>query len=42
MGKRELKARVDALAELGVFMRTKCVCVSVLREASGPSVKLAR
>ena len=42
MGKGELKARVDALTELGVFMRTKCVCVSVLRVASGPSVKLAK
>ena len=31
----------DALTELGAFMRTECVCFSVLRVASGPRVKLA-
>ena len=33
--------RFDALTELGAFMRTEFVCVSVLRVASGPRVKLA-
>ena len=33
--------RFDALTELGAFMRTEFLCVSVLRVASGPSVKLA-
>ena len=33
--------RFDALTELGAFMRTKFLCISVLRVASGPSVKLA-
>ena len=33
--------RFDALTELGAFMRTKFLCVSVLRVASGPRVKLA-
>ena len=32
---------LDALAELGAFMRTTFLCVSVLRVASGPRVKLA-
>ena len=32
---------LDALTELGAFMRTKVLCVSVLRAASGPGVKLA-
>ena len=31
----------DALTELGAFMRTEFLCISVLREASGPTVKLA-
>ena len=32
----------DALAELGAFMRTNFfLCISVLRVASGPRVKLA-
>ena len=29
------------MTELGAFMRTKCLCISVLRVASGPRVKLA-
>ena len=33
--------RFDALTELGAFMRTKFLCISVLRVASGPRVKLA-
>ena len=33
--------RFDTLTELGAFMRTEFLCVSVLRVASGPSVKLA-
>ena len=33
--------RFDALTELGAFMRTKFLCVSVLRVALGPRVKLA-
>ena len=33
--------RFDALTELGTFMRTKFLCISVLRVASGPRVKLA-
>ena len=33
--------RFDALTELGAFMRTEFLCVSVLRVASGPMVKLA-
>ena len=33
--------RFDALTELGAFMRTESLCVSVLRVASGPRVKLA-
>ena len=32
--------RFDALTELGAFMRTEFLCVSVLRVASGPRVKL--
>ena len=31
----------DALTELGAFMRTGVLCISVLRVASGPRVKLA-
>ena len=31
----------DALTELGAFMRTEILCISVLRVASGPRVKLA-
>ena len=31
----------DTLTELGTFMRTEFLCVSVLRVASGPRVKLA-
>ena len=31
----------DALTELGAFMRTECLCISVLRVASGPRVKFA-
>ena len=31
----------DALTELGAFMRTECLCNSVLRVASRPRVKLA-
>ena len=38
---RFLCFRFDALTELGTFMRTEFLCVSVLREASGPMVKLA-
>ena len=30
----------DALTEFGAFMRTKILCISVLRVASGPRVKL--
>ena len=33
--------RFDDLTELGAFMRTEFLCVSVLRVASGPRVKLA-
>ena len=33
--------RFDALIELGSFMRTKFLCISVLRVASGPRVNLA-
>ena len=33
--------RFDALTELEAFMRTEFLCVSVLRVASGPRVKLA-
>ena len=31
----------DALTELGAFMRTEFLCISVLRVVSGPRVKLA-
>ena len=31
----------DALTEFGAFMRTEFLCISVLRAASGPRVKLA-
>ena len=31
----------DALTELGAFMRTEFLCISVLRVASGPRMKLA-
>ena len=31
----------DAWTELGAFMRTEFLCISVLRVASGPRVKLA-
>ena len=34
--------RFDALTELGDFMRTEPLCISVLRVASGPRVKLAK
>ena len=33
--------RFDALTELGAFMRTDFLCISVLRVALGPRVKLA-
>ena len=33
--------RFDALTELGAFKRTDFLCVSLLRVASGPKVKLA-
>ena len=33
--------RFDALTELGAFMRNEFLCISVLRVASGPRVKLA-
>ena len=33
--------RFDDLSELGAFMRTEFLCISVLRVASGPRVKLA-
>ena len=33
--------RFNALTELGAFMRTEFLCISVLRIASGPRVKLA-
>ena len=33
--------RFDALTELGAIMRTEFLCISVLRVASGPRVKLA-
>ena len=36
-----LSFRFDALTELGAFMRTEFLCVSVLRVASEPRVKLA-
>ena len=32
---------VDALTEVGSFMRTEVLCVSAQRVASGPRVKLA-
>ena len=32
--------RLDALTELGVFMPTECLCISVLTVASGPRMKL--
>ena len=32
---------LDAWTELGAFMQTKFLCLSVLRVASGPRVKLA-
>ena len=38
--KQLLCFRFDALTELGAFMRTEFLCVSVLRVASGPRVKL--
>ena len=38
---RFLCFRFDALTELGAFMRTEFLCISVLRVASGPRVKLA-
>ena len=38
---RFLCFRFDALTELGAFMRTEFLCISVLRVASGPKVKLA-
>ena len=41
MGTNNLCFRFDALTELGAFMRTEFLCVSVLRVASGPRVKLA-
>ena len=33
--------RFDALTELDAFMRIELLCISVLRVALGPSVKLA-
>ena len=36
-----LCSRFDALTELGAFMRTEFSCMSTLRVASGPMVKLA-
>ena len=36
-----LSFRFDALTELGAFTRTEFLCISVLRVASGPRVKLA-
>ena len=33
--------RFDALTELGAFMQTEFLCISVVRVASGPRVKLA-
>ena len=33
--------RFDAFTELGTFMRTEFLCISVLGVASGPRVKLA-
>ena len=33
--------RFDALTELGAFMRTEFLCISILRVASGPRVQLA-
>ena len=33
--------RFDALTDLGAFMRTEFLCISVLRVASGARVKLA-
>ena len=33
--------RFGALTELGAFMRIEFLCISVLRVASGPRVKLA-
>ena len=32
---------MDALTELGTFMRTEFLCISVIRVASRPRVKLA-
>ena len=32
---------MDALTELGAFIRTEFLCITVLRVASGPKVKLA-
>ena len=37
----DLCFRFDALTELGAFMQTEFLCVSVLRVASRPRVKLA-
>ena len=31
--------RFDVLTELGAFMRTEFLCISVLKVASGPRVK---
>ena len=33
--------RVNVWTDLGAFMRTEFLCIYVLREASGPRVKLA-
>ena len=35
-----LRFRFDAWPDLGAFMRTEFLCISVLRVASGPRVKL--
>ena len=36
--KHIIRHRFDALTELGAFMRTEFLCISVLRVASGPRV----
>ena len=40
MSTRLCTFRFDALTELGAFMRTEFLCISVLRITSGPRVKL--
>ena len=39
--KKQQQQRFDAYTELGAFMRIKLLCISVLRVASAPRMKLA-